>query len=165
MAAKERLPRTTNPETDATREIHVELHLMRGDWEAARAAIERMGEETAKGRFDRSLLSAMLDYQMTGAADDHAARAAIDAIPEGADAVEARVALATFDARRRLPAANWREPLIDVRPLIPESDRTILVRDHGAVTFRLLLRSAWPILAVLAAMVLVIGMMVDRAPT
>lgn len=99
-----------NPETDATREIHVELHLMRGDWEAARAAIGRMGEDTAKDRFDRSLLTAMLDYQMTGAADDHAARAAIDAIPDGPDAVEARVALATFEARRRLPRADWREP-------------------------------------------------------
>lgn len=52
-----------------------------------------------------------------------------------------------------------------MRPLIPESDWTILVRDHGAVTFRLLLRSAWPILAVPAAMILVIGMMVDRAPS
>ncbi|HEX7171770.1 MAG TPA: hypothetical protein VF365_04070 [Candidatus Limnocylindria bacterium] len=51
-----------------------------------------------------------------------------------------------------------------MRPLIPESDRTILVRDHGVVTFRLLLRSAWPILAVLAATAVVIGTTVDRAP-
>ena len=156
---------SANPETDATREIHVELHLMRGDWEAARAAIERMPGATPTERFDRELLTAMLEYQMTGTADDLAARAAIDVIPAGAESVEARVALATFDARRRLPAADWRQPLLDVRGLIPESDRTILVRDHGVVTFRLLLRSAWPILAVLAAMVLVIGMMVDRAPT
>jgi hypothetical protein len=153
-----------HPETDATREIHAELHLMRGDEEAARAAIERMPNGTPKERFERTLLTAMLEYQTTGAADDQATRAAIDAIPDGADAVEARVALATFDARRRLPAADWRQPLLDVRALIPESDRTILVRDHGGVTFRLLLRSAWPTLAVLAAMALVIGTMVDRAP-
>jgi hypothetical protein len=154
-----------NPETDATREIHVELHLKRGDWEAARAAIDRMPAVTPKERFDRSLLTAILDYQATGAADEQPTRAAIEDIPDGADAVEARVALATFDARRRLPAADWREPLLEVRPLIPDSDRTILVRDHGAVTLRLLLRSAWPILAILAAMVLVTGMTVDRPPT
>ena len=154
-----------NPETDATREIHVELHLMRGDWEAARAAIDRMPAATPKEQFDRALLTAMLEYQMTGTAEEGAAVAAIDAMPDGAESVEARVALATFEARRRLPADDWRQPLLDVRPLIPESDRTILVRDHGAVTLRLLLRSAWPILAVLAAVVLVIGMMVDRTPT
>lgn len=150
-----------NPETDANREVHVELHLMRGDWAAARAAIERVPVSSPRGRFTREMLDAMLRYQMTGDADDRAARVAAEAIPAGADAVEARVALATLDARRRLPGEDWREPLIQARGLIPESDTTVLLRDHGAVSFLLLLRVAWPLLALLLVLTLVLGSAVD----
>jgi hypothetical protein len=101
---------------------------------------------------------------MGGDGDDRAARSAADVIPPGPDATEARIALATLEARRRLPGDNWREPLVEARRLIPESDTTILLRDHGAVSFRLLLRVGWPILALLLLMTLVIGPMVDQGP-
>ena len=152
----------SHPETDANREAHVELHLMRGDWDAARTAIERLPDTSPRDRFTRDLLDAMLRYQMTGDADDSAARLAVDAIPPGPDAVEARVALATLEARRRLPHGDWREPLVEARRVIPESDTVILLRDHGAVLFGTLLRVGWPILALLLIMTLVLGPMVDR---
>lgn len=152
-----------NPETDQNREVHVELHLMRGDWEAAGAAIARLPDASPRDRFTRAMMDAMLRYQMTGDADDRAARSAADAIPPGLDAVEAQVALATLEARRRLPGDDWREPLIEARRHIPEGDTTILLRDHGAVSFRMLLRAAWPILGLLLVMTLVIGPMVDAA--
>jgi len=153
----------SHPEADANREVHVELQLMRGDWEAARAAIERLPHASPRDRFTREMLDAMLRYQMSGDADDRAARSAADAIPPGIDAVEARLALATLEARRRLPGGDWREPLVAARRLIPESDTTILLRDHGAVTFSVLLRVGWPILALLLLMTLLIGPMVDGA--
>ena len=152
----------SHPETDANREAHVELHLMRGDWDAARATIERLPDASPRDRFTRELQEAMLRYQISGDADDGAARSAADAIPPGLDAVEARVALATLEARRRLPDGDWREPLVEARGLIPEGDSVILLRDHGAVLFRMLLRAGWPILALLLIMTLVIGPMVDR---
>jgi len=153
-----------NPEVDANREVHVELHLMRGDWDAARATIERLPDVSARDRFTREMMGAMLRYQMGDAGDDRAARDAADAIPPGPEAIEARVALATLEARRRLPGDDWREPLVEARRLIPESDTTILLRDHGLVSFTLLLRVGWPILALLLLMTLVIGSVVDRAP-
>jgi hypothetical protein len=150
----------SHPEADANREVHVELHLMRGDWEAARATLERLPDASPRDRFTREMLRAMLRYQM-GDDDDQAARSAADGIPPGPDAIEARVALATLEARRRLPGDDWREPLVEARRLIPESDTTILLRDHGAVSFTLLMRVGWPILALLLLMTLVIGPMVD----
>jgi hypothetical protein len=152
----------SHPETDANREAHLELHLMRGDWNAARAAIDRLPDTSPRDRFTRELQDAMLRYQMSGDVDDGAARAAADAIPPGLDAVEARVALALLEARRRLPGDDWREPLVEARRLIPESDSVILLRDHSAVLFGTLLRVGWPILALLLIMTLVLGPMVDR---
>ena len=151
-----------HPETDANREAHVELHMMRGDWDAARATIDRLPDVSPRDRFMRELQDAMLRYQMSGDADDSAARSAADAMPPGLDAVEARVALALFEARRRLAGGDWHEPLAEARQLIPESDTSILLRDHGAVLFGTLLRVGWPILALLAIMTLVLGPMVDR---
>jgi hypothetical protein len=151
----------SHPETDASREAHVELHLMRGDWDAARATIERLPDASPRDRFTRELQDAMLRYQMSGDADDGAARSAANAISRGPDAIEARVALATLEARRRLPDGDWHEPLAEARRLIPESDTAILLRDHGAVLFGMLLRAGWPILALLVIMTLVIGPMVD----
>jgi hypothetical protein len=151
-----------HPETDDNREAHIELHLMRGDWDATRAAIERLPDTSPRDRFTREFQDAMLRYQMNGDADDAAARSAADAIPPGSDAVEARVALALLEARRRLPGDDWREPLIEARRLIPESDTFILLRDHGAVLFGTLLRAGRPILALLVIMTLVIGPTVDR---
>ncbi len=153
-----------NPETDANREVHVELHLMRGDWDAARAAIERIPADTPRDRFSREAADALLRYHRDGDTDVTAARAAADALPPGADAIEARLALATIEARSRLPNGDWREPLIEARRLIPESDTTILLRDHGAVVFRMILRTGWPILALLLVMTLLLGPMVDGGP-
>jgi len=45
-----------------------------------------------------------------------------------------------------------------------EGDRTILLRDHGAVGFTMLLRFGWPILALLLILALLIGPMVDGWP-
>lgn len=152
----------SHPETDANREAHVELHLMRKDWDAARAAIERMPDTSPRDRFTRQMLDAMLRFQMHGDADDRAARSAADAIPPGQEAIEAHLALATLDARRRLPGTDWRQPLIEARRLIPESDISILLRDHGAVSFAMLMRVGWPLPALLLVMTLVIGPMIDR---
>ncbi len=153
-----------NPETDANREAHVELHLMRRDWDAARAAIERMPDASPRDRFAREMSGAMLRFHRDADPDVTAARAAADALPPGPEAVEAQVALATLEARRRLPDGDWREPLVTARRLIPESDTTILLRDHGSVLFRMLLRVGWPILALLLLMTLLAGPMVDSAP-
>ncbi len=152
----------SNPETDATREVHVELHLMRGDWEAARAAIDRLPDASPRDRFTRETMTAMLHYQMGDDLDVRAALSAADALPPGPDAIEARISLATLEARRRLPGDDWREPLSEARRLIPESDTRILLRDHGAVSFGLLLRLGWPLLALLLVLTLVIGPTVDR---
>ena len=151
----------SHPETAANRGAHVELHLMRGDWDAARATIDRLPDASPRDRFTRELQDAMLRYQMSGDTDDGAARSAADEIPPGPDAVEARVALATLEARRRLPDGDWHQPLVEARRLITDSDTSILLRDHGAVVFMLLLRVGWPILALLLLMTLVIGPMVD----
>jgi hypothetical protein len=153
-----------NPETDANREAHVELHLMRGDWDAARAAIERMPAASPRDRFARAMADAMLRFHRDADPDVGAARAAADALPPGTDAIEARVALATLEARRRLPDGDWRAPLVEARRLIPESDTAILLRDHGAVLFRMLLRAGWPILALLLVLTLLIGPTVDGGP-
>jgi hypothetical protein len=152
-----------HPETDANREVHVELHIMRGDWEAARAAIDRLPEKSPRDRFTREVLRAMLGYQESGALDAAAARSAADAIPPGTEAIEAQVALATLEARRRLPGEEWREPLVAARRLIPETDTRILLRDHGAVSFMMLLRVGWPILALLLIMTLLLGPAADAA--
>ena len=154
----------SHPETDDNREAHVELHVMRGDWDAARATIGRLPDASPRDRFTREMLDAMLRYQMGDDADDAAARSAADAIPPGPDAVEARVALALLEARRRLPDEAWHEPLVEARRLIPEADSVILLRDHGAVLFGTLLRAGWPILALLVIMTLVIGPTVDGGP-
>lgn len=142
-----------HPETDASREAHVELHLFRADWDAARAALDRMPGRTPTEMATRAILEAILQYQQTGATDDRAAREAAEAIPAGPERVEALVGLAIFAARRRLPAANWREPLLEVRDLIPESDAAILLRDHGWVTFVAIVKRIWPVIALLAAVV------------
>jgi hypothetical protein len=72
---------------------------------------------------------------------------------------------ATLEARRRLPDGDWPPPLVEARRLIPESDTTILLRDHGAVSFMMLLRAGWSILALLLIMTLILGPMVDgRSP-
>jgi hypothetical protein len=154
---------TANPETDANREAHVELHLMRRDWDAARAAIERMPDASPRDRFAREMSAAMLRFHRDGDVDVTAARAAAAALPRGTDAVEARIALATLEARSRLPDGDWREPLVAARRFIPESDTAILVRDHGAVLFRMLLRLGWPILALLVVLTLLLGPTVDSA--
>jgi hypothetical protein len=154
----------SHPETDANREVHVELHLMRRDWAAARAAIGRLADTSPRDRFNREILDSMLRYQMNGDGDDRGARSAADAIPPGPEAVEARVALATLEARRMLPDGDWRRPLVEARRLIPEGDATILVRDHGAVGFGMLLRVGWPVLALVLIMTLILGPMVDGGP-
>jgi hypothetical protein len=40
-----------------------------------------------------------------------------------------------------------------VRDLIPESDAAILLRDHGWVTFVAMVTRVWPVIALLAALV------------
>ena len=139
-----------HPETEASRAGHVELHMVAGDWEAARATLERLPERTPRERFSRRLLEAILRYQLTGEVDDSAAREAMDAIPSGLDRVEAAVGLAGFEARRQLPDGDWRQPLVDIRNMIPGSDLALLLRDPGWVTFAIILRHTWGIFALLA---------------
>ena len=40
-----------------------------------------------------------------------------------------------------------------MRDLIPESDAAILLRDHGWVSFVAIVKRVWPVIALLAAMV------------
>jgi hypothetical protein len=151
----------THPETDATREVIVELHLMASEWDAARQVIDRMPQTTPRERFVTTILTAMLDYQRGAPVDDRVLREAVEAMPRGFEAVEAAVAVAALDARRALPDGDWREPLVHARGLIPEGDVPILLRDFGAVNFRTVLRKVWPILAFLVALALVLGLTVD----
>lgn len=148
-------------ETDATREVIVELHLMASDWDAARRAIDRMPQAAPRQRFVATILGAMLDYQSGTPVDDRAVREAVEAMPDGVEAVEAAVAMAAFDARRALPDGDWREPLVRARRLIPEGDVPILLRDFGAVNFRTVLRKVWPILALLVVLALGLGLTID----
>jgi len=150
-----------HPEDDRNRPLHAELHLMRGDLAAAAATIERLPRRTPQERFDRAMLEAVLSYQTTGQVDEDALRAAADAMPPGPQAVEAEVALAAFEARRRLPGGDWRRPLAAARAAIAESDVAILVRDFAAVTLGLLMRRTWPIAVGLVLTVVVIGLVVD----
>lgn len=140
-----------HPETEESRQGHAELHLIAGDWEAARSTLERMPERTPRERFDRRILESILRYQLTGEADETAAREAMAAIPPGTDRIEAEVGLAIFAARRRLPDGDWRQPLVDVRHLIPGSDAALLLRDPGWVLFMLIARQTWPIFVLLVA--------------
>ncbi|MDQ2689036.1 MAG: hypothetical protein M3Y29_02015 [Chloroflexota bacterium] len=153
----------TQPETDSNRGVHAEVHLMLGDLDAARAVIERLPAGTPRERFDRALFEAIVAYQATGIADASAARSAAAEIPPGPEAVEAQVSLATFEARRRLPDGDWRAPLVDARRIVPESDATIILRDHGRVTSALLLARVWPVVLGLFVLVLVLGLSVDLA--
>ena len=143
-----------HPETEASREGHVELHMIAGDWEAARATLERLPERTPRERFSRRLLESTLRYQLTGEADDSAAREAMAAIPSGLDRVEAAVGLAAFEARRQLPDGDWRRPLVDVRDMIPGSDAALLLRDPGWVMFNIIARQTWAMFALLAGITL-----------
>ena len=142
------------PETEATREGHVELHLLAGDWHAARATLERLPERTPRERFSRRLSESTLGYQLTGEVDDSEAREAMGAIPPGLDRVEAAVGLAAFEARRRLPDGDWRQPLLDVRAMIPGSDFALLLRDPGWVLFVYMVRQTWTVFALIAAVTL-----------
>ena len=141
-------------ETEATREIRVELHAMRGEWEAARETLERMATDTPRERFDREILDAMLRYQAGGVADDSASRTAAEAIPPGRDRTEALLSIAAFDARRRLPAGDWSVPLLTARDAIPESDGWILFRDLGWVAFVAVVWRLVPVVALIVALVL-----------
>jgi hypothetical protein len=151
----------SHPETDANREVIVEVHLLGSDWDAARRAIDRMPRAAPRERFVATILRAMLDYQRGAPVDDRAVRDAVEAVPDGVEAVEAAVAVAAFDARRALPDGDWREPLVRARRLIPEGDLPILLRDFGAVNFRTVLRRVWPMLAFLVVLALVLGLTVD----
>ena len=142
---------SAHPETEATREGHVELHLLAGDWHAARDTLERLPERTPRDRFSKRLSESTLGYQLTGEADDSEARIAMGAIPPGLDRVEAAVGLAAFEARRRLPDGDWRQPLLDVRAMIPGSDVALLLRDPGCVLFVYMVRQTWKAFALIAA--------------
>jgi hypothetical protein len=142
------------PETEASLEGRVELMLMAGDWEAARSALDRMPERTAPDRYRRALLESVLRYQMSGEVDDSSARSAADAIPPGPDRTEAAVGLAAFGARRRLPDRDWRQPLLEVREQIPETDAGILLRDLGWVTLLMMLRKTWLVPVLIVAVVI-----------
>jgi hypothetical protein len=153
----------SHPETDATRGMHVEIHLMRGDADAAMAVIGRMPADTPARRFERALLTAMVEYQSTGVGDESAARDALASIDDPLDRSMATVALASFDSRRRLAHGDWREPLVQARPAIAGSDAAILARDFGWVNFVTLLRRTWIVPALLIALSFVIGIPVDLA--
>jgi hypothetical protein len=75
-------------------------------------------------------------------------RSAVQRIPAGIDHAEAAASLGVFEARRALGQSDWRAPLLEARPLIPGSDRLILVRDLGAPIFGILARMLVPFVAV-----------------
>ncbi len=141
------------PETPASLEGRVELLMMAGEWDAARSALDRMPDQTPPERYRRAVLESTLRYQVRGEVDDSEARTIAEAMPPGADRIEALAGLAIFEARRRLPGSDWREPLLEVRGQIPEGDTRILLRDNGRAGFELLLRKTWPVLALIVGVV------------
>jgi hypothetical protein len=143
----------SQPETPESLEGRVELLMMANEFEAARAALDRMPDQTPPERYRRAVLASTLRYQVSGEVDDSEARTIAEAMPPGADRVEALAGLAIFEARRRLPGNDWREPLLAVRGQIPEGDTRILLRDNGRAGFELLLRKTWPVLALIVGVV------------
>jgi hypothetical protein len=141
------------PDTDELRWVRVEALLSLDRIDEARATADRIPARTPFERFVRSSAIALVDFQSTGRIDEAELREAVARIPPGLDRTEAQVSLAVIRARRALLSGDWKRPLLEVRPLIPEGDVVLLTRDFGLTIFELLVRRVLiPIVLLFAAL-------------
>jgi len=126
--------------TDELRGVRSEALLMVGRPGDARAEADAMPQRTPLESYRRLEALAVVDDQTGLPFGEAPLRQAIEAIPPGIDRTEAAVSLAVTLARRALPDGDWRQPLLEVRHLLPESDAVLLTRDFGATIFDALAR-------------------------
>ena len=103
--------------------IRVEVLLLAGRFDEARAAIERLPAITPWDRFERAALADLVDWRAGGDGDLDAMAAAAEAIqpPDSEDRLRADVTVAVAKVRRhmadgRAAAGDAAEPLLEVRP-------------------------------------------------
>ena len=103
--------------------IRVEILLLAGQFDAARAAIERLPSLTPWDRFERAALADLVDWRTGGEGDVGAMeRAAEEVHPrDGDERLRAEVTIAVAKVRRRMAdgraaAGDAAQPLLDVRP-------------------------------------------------
>jgi hypothetical protein len=128
------------PPTDALRPIRFEVFLLLGRIDDASAEADLLVRRTPWEEYRYLEAHALIDEQRGIPLDEPALRRAIARIPAGDERVEAEASLAVNLARSALPDGDWRRPLLEVRPRVPGSDASILVRDFGLPTFEILLR-------------------------
>ena len=147
----------TNPDTPQMRPLRFELLLMTRHWDEARALIARFPRQTPLDEFRVAEAEALVADQSTGAADDGALRDAAARVPAGVDRAEAMASVGVYEARRLIGRGDWRVPLAAARPLIAESDATIIFRDLAAPIFK----KIWPFFVLpVAAIAIVIALVV-----
>lgn len=142
------------PDTDALRLVRFEVFLMARRFEDARRLVDRFPAATPLDRYRRVEALALVDDQTGEAIDEVALRQAVSSVPAGVDRIEAAASLAVLLARRGVPSGRWREPLLEVRPLIPGSDAALLVRDFGLPIFTILARK---VVVPVAALIVVVA--------
>ena len=147
----------TTPDTTQMRPLRFELLLMTRHWDEARELIQRFPRQTPLDEFRVAEAEALVADQSTGVADGAAMREAAARVPAGVDLAEAMASVGVFEARRLIGRGDWRVPLAEARPLIPESDATIIFRDLAAPIFR----KIWPFFVLpVAAIAVVIALVV-----
>lgn len=102
--------------------IRVEILLLAGRFDAARAAIERLPALTPWDRFERAALADLVDWRTGGEGDVPAMEAAAEMVHprDGDDRLRAEVTIAVAKVRRRMAdgraeAGDAAQPLLDVR--------------------------------------------------
>ena len=146
------------PSTDKLRQVRFEALMFLGRFDEARSEADGMPERTALEAYQRLEAHALVDEYTGRLFDEQPLREAIARIPQGVERVEATASLAVARARRALPDGDWRAPLVEVRPMIPESDFVLLTRDFGCTTFEILARRVvLPILLLFLAMTIVLS--------
>jgi hypothetical protein len=146
------------PSTDELRQVRFDGLLILGRFDEARSEAELMPDRTPIEAYQRLEAHALVDEHTGLPFDEQRLRGAIARIPPGLERAEASASLAVALARRALPDGDWRAPLVEVRPMIPESDFVLLTRDFGATIFELLARRVFlPILLLVLGTAIVLS--------
>lgn len=103
--------------------IRVEILVLAGQFDEARAAIERLPDTTPWDRFERAALADLVDWRVGGDGDLAAMHSTAEAIQplDGDERLRAEVTIAVAEVRRlmadgRAAAGDAAQPLLDVRP-------------------------------------------------
>jgi hypothetical protein len=103
--------------------IRIEILLLAGRIDDARAAVQRLPTLTAWDRFERAALTDLVDWRAGGQGDLAAMEAAADEVHprDGDERLRADVTIAVAKVRRRMAdgraaAGDAAQPLLDVRP-------------------------------------------------